>query len=180
VVVNAELFALTPAAVHGEIWRLWTGHVVHYDFRHFLTNAIAIAVPIALIDRRSRRSVLLSMTFLAPMISLALLSGAHFDEYRGASALALAVWVASALSLQQKQTASDRHTGAALIALAIGKLALETAGGGHLWTEVAPLPLAHVAGAIAGIVAFITIKLTTTPDSRYPNPLDQNVNTVQY
>jgi len=180
--MSAELFALTPSAAHGEVWRLWTGHLVHYDFRHFLTNAIAIAVPIALIDRRSRRSILLSMTLLAPMISLALLAGSHFDEYRGASALALAVWVASALTLLRGQSASDRHTGAALIALAIGKLAFETAGGGHLWMEVAPLPLAHVAGAIAGVIAFIAITMTLTPHSPLstPHPLDQTIRTVQY
>ena len=168
--MTAGLFALTPAAAHGEVWRLWTGHLVHYDFRHFLTNAIAIVVPIALIDPRSRRSILLSMTILAPMISLALLGCAHFDEYRGASALALAVWVASALALLRKQSASDRHTGAALIALAIGKLAFETAGLGHLWTEVAPLPLAHVAGAIAGVIAFIGVMLTPTSHSPLPTP----------
>jgi rhomboid family GlyGly-CTERM serine protease len=169
--MSAGPFALTPAAAHGEIWRLWTGHLVHYDFRHFLTNAIAITVPIALIDRRSRRSILLSMTLLAPMISLALLMGTHFDEYRGASALALAVWVASALTLLRAQSASDRHTGAALIALAIGKLAFETAGAGHLWTEVPPSPIAHVAGAIAGVIAFVTGTLTPTPHSQRPTPL---------
>jgi len=170
--MSPELFALTPAATHGEVWRLWTGHLVHYDFRHFLTNAIAIVVPIALTDRRSRRSIVLSMTFIAPMISLALLTGAHFDEYRGASALALAIWVASALTLLRAQSASDRHTGAALITLAIGKLAFETAGAGHLWTEVAPLPLAHVAGAIAGVIAFVSIQ--------HPKTLDQTISTAQY
>ena len=171
--MSAGLFALTPAATHGEVWRLWTGHLVHYDLRHFLTNAIAIAVPISLIDRRSSRSILLSMAVLAPMISFALLVGAHFDEYRGASALALAVWVASALTLLRSESASDRHTGAALIALAIGKLAFETAGAGHLWTEVAPLPLAHVAGAIAGVIAFVGTTFTrqTAPLIKQSIPL---------
>jgi rhomboid family GlyGly-CTERM serine protease len=170
--MNAGLFALTPAATHGEVWRLWSGHLVHYDFRHLMTNAIAIVVPIALIDRRSRGSILLSMTILAPMISLALLNGARFDEYRGASAVALAVWVASALILLRGQSPSDRHTGAALIALAIGKLVFETAGAGHLWSEVAPLPLAHIAGAIAGVIAFVSIQ--------HPKTLDQTINTAQY
>jgi rhomboid family GlyGly-CTERM serine protease len=175
--MNAELFALTPAAAHGEVWRLWTGHLVHYDFRHLLTNAIAIAVPVALADRRSRRSILLSMTLLAPVISLVLLAGAHFDEYRGASALALAVWVASALSLTLANTASDRHTGAALIVLAIGKLVFETAGAGHLWTEVAPLPLAHVAGAMGGFIAFLAI---WSRQKRTASRLDPTINTAQY
>jgi rhomboid family GlyGly-CTERM serine protease len=155
--MNAELFALTPAAAHGEVWRLWTGHLVHYDLRHLLTNAIAMAIPLALAERRSRRSIVLSITLLVPAISLVLLAGAHFDEYRGASALALAIWVASALSLLRARTASDRRTGAALIVLAIGKLAFETAGAGHLWSEVAPLPLAHAAGAVGGFIAFMGI-----------------------
>ena len=178
--MNAELFALTPAVAQGEVWRLWTGHVVHYGFRHLLTNAIAIAVPLSLVPHRSRRSILLSLAFLAPMISLALVMGAHFDEYRGASALALAVWVASALSLLRAQASNDRHTGAALIVLTIGKLAFETAGAGHLWTEVAPLPLAHVAGAAAGVVAFIRLTLTPTPHAQQPAPLEQTINTAQY
>jgi rhomboid family GlyGly-CTERM serine protease len=180
--MNTELFALTPAAAHGEIWRLWTGHLVHYDLRHFLTNAIAIAVPIALADHRSRRSILLSMTLLAPLISLALLAGADFDEYRGASALALAIWVASALTLLRGQSPSGRHTGAALIALAIGKLAFETAGAGHLWTEVAPLPLAHVAGAIAGVIAFTQSRPLPIPNTPLPlnQTVDQTINTAQY
>jgi rhomboid family GlyGly-CTERM serine protease len=153
VVVNAAQFALTATA-RGEVWRLWTGHLVHYDVAHLVTNAIAIAVPLSLVDRRSRRAILLAMTLIAPAISVVLLAGAHFDEYRGASGLALAVWVTSALSLLGTHSARDRKTGAALLVLVVAKLAAEMAGLGHVWEGVAPLPLAHVAGSIAGLIAF--------------------------
>ena len=172
-----EWFALTPAAAHGEIWRLWTGHLIHYDFRHLLTNTVAILVPLSLADRRSRRSILMIIALLAPVISLVLLAGANFDEYRGASAIALAVWVSSALLLLRTTNASDRHTGAALLALAIGKLVFETAGTGHLWAEVAPLPLAHAAGAIAGLIVFMASRPIR---ERIPPPLDPVINTAQY
>jgi peptidoglycan/LPS O-acetylase OafA/YrhL len=131
----------------------------------------------SLIDRCSRRSILVIMAFLAPLISLVLLGDAQFDEYRGASAIALAVWVASALALLRAQNAGDRHIGAALIALAIGKLVFETAGAGHLWTEVTPLPLAHVAGAAAGLIAFLAIRPVREQATA---PLDPAINTAQY
>jgi rhomboid family GlyGly-CTERM serine protease len=152
--VSTDLFALTAAASRGELWRLWTGHLVHYDIAHVVTNAIAIAVPLALVDRRNRRAILLSLILIAPAISLVLLAGAHFDEYRGASGLALAVWVASALSLLRARNARDRCTGGALLVIAAAKLLAEMAGVGHVWERVAPLPLAHVAGAIAGMMVW--------------------------
>jgi rhomboid family GlyGly-CTERM serine protease len=154
VVVSAELFALTTAAARGEVWRFWTGHLVHYDVAHLVTNAIGIGVPLVLVDRRSRRAILLALTLIAPAISVVLLAVAHFNEYRGASGLALAVWVASALSLLGAQAARDRRTGAALLVLAVAKLTAEMAGGGHVWESISPLPSAHLAGSIAGVIAF--------------------------
>ena len=152
--MSAAQFALTAAAGRGEVWRLWTGHLVHYDAAHLITNAIAVAVPLALADLRSRRAILLAMTLIAPAISIVLLAAARFDEYRGASGLALAIWVASALSLLQTASPRDRMTGAALLVIAVAKLAAEMFGAGHVWESVAPLPLAHVAGAIAGVITF--------------------------
>ena len=46
-----ESLSLTSAALHGEPWRLWTGHAVHYDFRHLALDGIATLPPIALMYR---------------------------------------------------------------------------------------------------------------------------------
>jgi rhomboid family GlyGly-CTERM serine protease len=152
-VMSAALFPLTPAAPR-EVWRLWTGHLVHYDLAHLVTNALAIGVPLALIDRRSRRALALAMTIIAPAISVVLLASSHFDEYRGASGLAVAVWTASALFLLGASSPRDRQSGCWLLVIMTAKLAAELAGAGHVWEGVAPLPLAHVAGALAGLIAF--------------------------
>ncbi|MEA2165152.1 MAG: hypothetical protein QOK37_3279 [Thermoanaerobaculia bacterium] len=160
--VAVNSFALTTAASHGEIWRLWSGHLVHYDLAHALTNALAIVIPLGFLDRRCRRAILLSLTIIAPAMSVILLAGAKFDEYRGASGLAMAVWVASALMLLR---GSDRATGLALLLLAIAKLGAELAGVGHVWTAVASLPLAHVIGAWAGVVVYLIVRTVSRGDA---------------
>jgi rhomboid family GlyGly-CTERM serine protease len=195
VVVNAELFALTPAAGQGEVWRLWTGHLVHYGLAHAMTNALAIVLPLSFIDRRSRNAILTSLTIFAPVMSVVLLAGAHFDEYRGASGLALAVWIASAFVLLRAHTRRGRWIGIALLLLAIAKLGAEIAGWGHVWTGVAPLPLAHFAGACAGVVVCLietvsrgdaaAAERTAPPPetvlrSNQATPLDPAINTAQY
>jgi rhomboid family GlyGly-CTERM serine protease len=161
VVVNAELFALTPAAGHGEVWRLWTGHLVHYDLAHAMTNALAIVLPLSFLDRRSRNAILMSLTVIAPAMSVALLASTHFDEYRGASGLALTVWMASALVLLQ----TDRATGVSLLLLAIAKVGAEFGGVGHVWSAVPPLPLAHFIGACAGIALYLIGRTVSRGDA---------------
>ena len=152
VVMTAGDFALTAAALHGEWWRLWTGHLVHYDLGHLITNAVAIAVPLALVDMRERRRLLLAMPIIAPALSVLLLACARFDEYRGASGLALAVWAGAGLTLARSGADRDRGTGYALLVIAVAKLAAEAAGTGHVWNAVAALPLAHMAGFLAGLL----------------------------
>jgi len=188
-VVTAGQFALTAAALRGEWWRLWTGHFVHYNIAHLITNAIAAVVPLALVEERARRRLLLTVPIIAPALSLVLLAFARFDEYRGASGLALALWVGVALTLARaggppyqaagvsptggpavrdakgasvaKAAARNRRTGYALLVLAAAKLAAEAAGAGHVWHPVAALPLAHLGGSLAGVFAAILAHVTS-------------------
>ncbi len=174
--MTAGQFALTAAALHGEWWRLWTGHFVHYDIAHLITNAIAAVVPLALVERPARRRLLLTIPIIAPALSLGLLAFARFDEYRGASGLALALWVGAALTLARsgepafwdtrgasvvRAAARDRRTGYALLVLVAAKLAMEAKGTGHVWHGVAALPLAHLAGSLAGVFAPILAHVTS-------------------
>jgi membrane associated rhomboid family serine protease len=148
--LNADALALTAAA-RTEVWRLWTGHLVHYDLAHLVTDAMAVAVPLALVDRARRCAILLALPLIAPAVSLALLAAGGFDEYRGASALAMAIWIIASLSLLESKGRTDRACGSALLILIITKLAAETAGLGHVWHGIPPSPLAHACGAVAGL-----------------------------
>jgi membrane associated rhomboid family serine protease len=193
--VTAEAWALTDAALAGEWWRLWSGHLVHYDAAHLLTNAVAVVVPLGLVDCLTRRRLLLAIPILAPALSLLLLASARFDEYRGASALAMALWAAAALTLARPTTrrgveaasptsadplpaphgdrtarsrtvdARDQRTGHAMLALVVAKLVAEAAGSGHVWHGVAALPLAHTAGALCGFLAAIVVAGQSRGDS---------------
>jgi membrane associated rhomboid family serine protease len=157
--LSAEAFALTPAA-RMEIWRLWSGHLVHYNLAHLLTNAVAVAVPLGLVDRACRRAILLALPLIAPAISLALLAAGGLDEYRGASALAIATWIIASLSLLRSPVAADRGCGGALLILTVAKLTAETAGWGHVWHGIPPSPLAHLYGAMAGLATLGAWRIT--------------------
>ena len=183
--VTAEQLSLTSAALRGEWWRLWTGHLVHYELRHLITNVVAVVVPLALVDRPTRRRLLLAIPIVAPALSVLLLTCARFDEYRGGSGLAMALWVSAALILARQSAPSgaaaassadgraagaldlaaeaartaarDRRTGCALLVIVAVKLASEAAGTGHLWHGVAALPLAHFGGALFGLLTAIVV-----------------------
>ena len=166
--MTAEQLSLTSAALRGEWWRLWTGHLVHYDFAHLITNAVAVAVPLSLVPGIARRRLILAVPIIAPALSLVLLTCARFDQYRGASGVAMALWSGAALTLSRAGAECDRRTGHALLVIVMAKLAAEAAGGGHLWSTVAPLPLAHEAGFVIGALVAITMAMRTLPAPLVP------------
>lgn len=140
----------------GEPWRLATGQLVHWTPRMALFDLAALVALGVSIGGRDRglllRAVLtglvavgLSVHFLAPGVEI----------YRGASGVASALFVvAVAEALGDPR---GRARAAAALALFAAKLAVEAATGralvaGALPAGVAVLPVAHLAGAVAGLV----------------------------
>ena len=141
-------FALTADALHGEPWRLWTGHLAHYDLEHVLVNALAALPPLLLLrhERRRWRWVILWAATAAPLISLAILAGAPGVEYRGASAIVIGLWVLAPARV--------------LLVAAFVKLCIESLTPVHFTgVSVPPLVLAHWAGAIAGLLPVVFDRL---------------------
>jgi rhombotail lipoprotein len=139
--------ALTPEALRGEPWRLWTAHLVHYDFAHLFFNAIALVAPLLLLRRQQWRAVALWAALAAPCISIAIIAAVPNVEYRGGSALVVGVWILAPLANQ------DRSVSALILACIMLKLALEALTPFHLTSVSVPaLPLAHAAGALAGLL----------------------------
>lgn len=146
----AEILALTGAAMHGEWWRLWTGHLIHYSSGHALLNAVA-AIP-ALILTRQRWKLFWWAAAAAPLISLALLFVEPDLHYRGASALVLGAWfVAGMASLRTPL----RQFAIALLLLAAVKLLAELFGLVPWSVGVQSSLAAHLFGAIAGVLGGI-------------------------
>jgi hypothetical protein len=86
--------ALSIGAPWWEVWRLWTAHLVHYGAAHAALNAVAALPPLVLL-RGKRLGWLIAA---APLISLGILAFERPDEYRGVSALVVALWLYAGLT----------------------------------------------------------------------------------
>ena len=89
------------AILGGQLWRLWTCHLVHYSTQHALADASALFLvgvfAETLFGTRNTAAVLLVG---APAISVGLLLTAPgMEHFRGASALPVLLGVASGMSL---------------------------------------------------------------------------------
>lgn len=147
----AESLALTGAALHGEWWRLWSGHLAHYSLGHALLNAAAAVPP--LVITRQRWKLFWWAVAAAPLISIALLFTEPALHYRGASALVLGGWFVAGLASLRT---SMRGFAIALLALASLKVVGEIFGL-IPWSVGVPSSLAaHLFGAIAGVAGGIT------------------------
>lgn len=145
------------AVLAGEIWRLWTAHLVHFSPSHALADAIVLLAMGALAEPVvGVRRMLLALAIGAPLISLGLLWGASaMLEYRGASGMAvMAAVVAGAVMW--------REGGAWKVAIAVAgstflvKMVAEAAGGA-VRIDILPAGVsvawqAHLLGALCGFV----------------------------
>src|SRR5437879_3621065 len=102
VVAACLLLAPTPASLiehlsgdrgailQGELWRLWTGHLVHFSLRHALIDSMTLLLIGTLAESEfGSRRVALSLLVGAPLISIGMLLASPTQNYRGASCIAV-------------------------------------------------------------------------------------------
>jgi rhomboid family GlyGly-CTERM serine protease len=145
------------AILHGELWRLWTGHLVHWSASHAAADALALGAAGLLAEplAGSRRFALVLLGGAAAL-SLGLLACApHLETYRGASGLAMLAAALAGVLLWQRHPAWRPALAAAGLLLAIKTWA--EAGG---LAALAALPAgvtvawqAHLLGALLGLAA---------------------------
>ncbi|HYS52334.1 MAG TPA: hypothetical protein VER58_01055 [Thermoanaerobaculia bacterium] len=158
-----DYWSLTSAALHGQPWRLWTGHIVHYGPSHFFPDSLAMVPPLLLLHPKERMRTIVWGLVIAPLISLAILACVPGVEYRGSSALAVTIWILAPLLYLNHHPYSDRRVPPApayiLLAFCLVKLILETFTSFRIgFTDVPPLVLAHWLGAVAGAMTFISLR----------------------
>ena len=156
-------WSLTSAALHGEPWRLWTGHIAHWGPSHFFPDSLAMIPPLLLLAPRHRLRTIVWALAIAPLISLAILAAVPRVEYRGSSALAVTMWVLAPLLYFNRHPYSDARVPPAaadgLLGFCLVKLLLETFTSFRLgFTDVPSLPIAHWFGAVAGVMTFIHLR----------------------
>ena len=149
------------AILAGQVWRLWTGHLVHYSVQHALID-LATALVAALIAAQSfgARRVLCALAPGAPFISIGLLLIApDCAYYRGASGLAVLLAVMAGAGLWRQARGNQLamvHAALALLAVALAvKIAAEahgfSLGGADLPPDVMVGWQAHLLGTMAGV-----------------------------
>lgn len=81
------------AVLAGEVWRLWSGHFVHYSMSHALQDGlVAVILALALDQAGAGSHLLLRLALIAPLLSLMLvLAVPSMAFYRGASGLDMAL-----------------------------------------------------------------------------------------
>lgn len=156
---HGQLALARGAVTEGEVWRLWTGHWVHFSASHLLWN-LAVLLPVGGWLERLRPGLLGRHVLVAtPLVSCAILTlEPDLQTYGGLSALATGVVVL--LALQQLRSAgASRWFWSGLLALIAAKIGAEVAFGrpgfvGYDSPAVRTAWSAHAAGAIAAVMHF--------------------------
>ncbi len=154
----------------GEAWRLVTGQLVHWGARMAAVDLLMLLVLGVAVELRSRRLAALALALGFAATALAVqLDGTSVERYRGISGVASALFVALGLALALD---SDRVAarGAAILALSlfVAKLAIEAWSGRALFAGPLPagvrvLPSVHLAGGVAGALAFAASRRSSRP-----------------
>lgn len=156
--VAAGLAWERSAILHGELWRLWSGHLVHFSPSHAAADALVLAAMGLVAEPLlgSRRFGWIAAG-AALVLSLGLLALAPaLQEFRGASGLAVLAAVLGGVLTWQRHPASRPILCCAALALAsktLWEACAQTAAFTELPPGVAVAWQAHVLGALLGACA---------------------------
>jgi rhomboid family GlyGly-CTERM serine protease len=160
------------AILHGEIWRLWTGNLVHFSGSHLGWNLLVVAFTGTWIEWTGFRGGRWLWLIAPPCIGLVMLAGEpHLMRYGGLSGLAMANVVFACLS-EWRSGGPQKIVWGAVLALVGVKICWEFASGDSVFAHFANgnvkvVPLSHLAGA--GVAAVI-VWLWGAPTPHGPSP----------
>jgi rhomboid family GlyGly-CTERM serine protease len=149
------------AILHGEWWRLWTGHWVHFSTSHLAWNLAVLLGTGAWLERLQPGWLLRFTLLAAPVLSLIMLLGEPaLQAYGGLSGLATGAVVLLALT----QLTREGEAGFwwwAVLALVAAKTGLDALRPDSLFVgfgaqAVRSSGLAHTGGAVAALVFFLS------------------------
>lgn len=141
------------ALMDGAWWRLWSGHLVHFGWPHFVADAGLFLILGAMLERPHRHLVLTALVVMPPFIGLVLMSlDPTMARYGGLSAVNLGLLLY--LALQGWQRDWRDWFWPAVLVIYVGEIVFEITaggtGGGMIRfddPEVRVATSAHLAGA---------------------------------
>jgi rhomboid family GlyGly-CTERM serine protease len=151
------------ALLDGQLWRLWTGHLVHFGASHALADALALGAAGVLVEPwMGSRRYACGLFVSAALVSVALLPMSALDEYRGASSMAMLAAAMACVLAGRRHPALRLPLAAAALALGV-KTLYEALGHPGLPSSlpagIAVAWQAHALGAALGVaLAYIPLK----------------------
>jgi rhomboid family GlyGly-CTERM serine protease len=159
--VAAELAWSRAAILDGELWRLWSGHLVHFSTSHACADILALFGAGMLAERLAgTRRLALVLAGGAAALSLGMLALAPaLQEYRGASALVVLAAVLGGALAWKHHPASRTVLACAAVGFAC-KLLWEACAHTAAFTDLPPGVAvawqAHLLGALLGGCAAVS------------------------
>jgi rhomboid family GlyGly-CTERM serine protease len=160
----------------GELWRLWTAHLVHFGWSHAGWNALVFALTGGWAERLMPARTRLLYAVAAPVIGLALLIFAPaLQRYAGLSGVAAATVALLALSRLNRPEPGERWFWRMVLVALLAKMVFELASGQPVFarfadTDIHTVPLAHLAGVLVAVALPVpsraTRVVTALPRSR--------------
>ena len=154
---SVGLLRLDRAAVlDGELWRLWTGHLVHGSAQHLAWNVGAL-VGLGFLFERALGSYVTGLV----IVGGALVGGGvlvlqpEIDTYLGLSGVLNTIWVGGAVIAARGDRGFMRAVYFAAVVAGLAKILFEAWTGISIFTDPEalgghPLVLAHALGSLAG------------------------------
>jgi rhomboid family GlyGly-CTERM serine protease len=152
------------AILTGEIWRLWTCHLVHYSTQHALVDlATALAAGVIALPALGWRRLCLILALTAPVISAGLLLLApDLLYYRGASGMAVLLVVLAAGILWPRAGPRSRAALVLLGVALVAKISAEALGYATGWSDLPPgVAVAWQAHLLGAVTAAFTVQSLT-------------------
>jgi rhomboid family GlyGly-CTERM serine protease len=155
------------AIVRGEAWRIWTGHLIHFGWPHFVIDAGLFLILGRLLERDFPVATRTALVALPAFISgWMFLLDSGMDRYGGLSAVNLGLLVFMAAQGWQKNWTDWFWPGVLLIY--IGEVVLEISaghghGGGMIRFDDPSIHVAtsaHIAGALYGVALAVVVVLS--------------------
>jgi rhomboid family GlyGly-CTERM serine protease len=147
----------------GQLWRLITGHWVHFSASHLFWNLVVLVPAGIWLEKRDRCAARATLLLSPLAISLALLAFTpSLAIYAGISGVASGVLVALAVHGLRTEPRA-RWLWLAVLVLFAAKIAIESFRARPLNPElaaqaIASVPLAHLVGAAVGASSVLTAK----------------------
>lgn len=158
--LNGILIYDRAMILHGQIWRGWTGHLVHYSASHLLWNLAVFLSAGCWLEYIRPQSARWFYLFSPPVIAASLLvAEPTLEYYAGLSGVATGVLVFLGCVQLSENNAEPTWFWVAVFGLVVVKIALETVTHVPLLVSDSPtfrvVPVAHISGAGCGILAWV-------------------------